>query len=293
MVRIYLMMPHNSFRQNCQFNVYIVTTVSGMKNAVENPIHYYRPMLFSIAYNMLGSLMDAEDMVQDTFLNWYKTDTRHVDHPKFYLIRAIINRCINHLKEQQKKRENYKGTWLPETLVSEMNGEERQREEDRKLSIGILYLLEKLTPPERGVLILRESFNFTFPEIASIFDISYDNCRQLLSRARAKLLRDKKRFVTDDEVHTRILKKFMDACLSGKVDELVGLLQEDVSFYSDGGGKASAALHPLYGRETVLKFISGIVQKAGPVSRVQFLSVNGLCGAVIYKDDVAWSPICL
>jgi RNA polymerase sigma-70 factor (ECF subfamily) len=261
-----------------------------MKNATDDPISHYRSMLFSIAYNMLGSLTDAEDMVQDTFLNWYKADTTQVDNPKFYLIRAVINRCISHLQKQQQRRINYTGTWLPEPLVSEMDAEEHRQQESQKLSIGFLYLLEKLSPPERGVLILREGFNLTFQEIASIFNISQNNCRQLLSRARSKLQQDKKRFVTNEEQHSRILKKFMDACLSGNLNELTGLLQEDVSFYSDGGGKASAALHPLYGREIVAKFIHGIVQKTGPVFLMQFIPVNGLQGAVIYKNEDSIVP---
>jgi RNA polymerase sigma-70 factor, ECF subfamily len=260
-----------------------------MKNTLDNVVTQYTPMLFSIAYNMLGSVMDAEDMVQDTFLSWYKMNTSHVDSPKFYLIRAIINRCLTYLQKQAKKRESYPGPWLPEPLVDETGVEDEQREGE-KLSIGVLYLLEKLSPLERAVLILRESFDFTFQDIASIFDISTENCRQSLSRARKKLHKDKKRFVTDSELHARILKKFMDACLSGNPDELVGLLQEDVAFYSDGGGKASAALHPLYGRSAVVKFIGGIVQKAGPVSQVQLRAVNGLSGAVVYKDNSSMIP---
>ncbi|MBD0278412.1 MAG: RNA polymerase sigma-70 factor [Bacteroidota bacterium] len=257
-----------------------------MEQSGERDVMQYRPLLFSIAYNMLGSIMDAEDIVQDTFTYWYNTDQSYVENPKYYLIKAITNRCINHLKEAQRNRETYVGTWLPEPLVEKQKTDRQAIQFDNRneLSIGFLYLLEKLNPLERAVLILKESFDFPYSEIAQIFDISQDNCRQLLSRAKAKLKQEKNRFNVDKQKHNQILHKFLQACVSGNMEELVSLLKEDVAFYSDGGGKASAALHPLFGREKVLKFISGILKQTGPVSSIEIASVNGLSGAIIYID---------
>jgi RNA polymerase sigma-70 factor (ECF subfamily) len=261
-----------------------------MEAGKQKDILEYRPLLFSIAYNMLGSIMDAEDIVQDTFAYWYNTDQSHVENPKYYLVRAITNRCINHLKEAKRKRETYVGTWLPEPLVD--NTERQSLAFDRKneLSIGFMYLLEKLNPIERAVLILKEGFDFSYSEIAQILDISQDNCRQLFSRAKARLKQEKNRFNVDKQKHHEILNMFLQACVSGDMDGLVSLLKEDVAFYSDGGGKVSAAIHPLFGKEKVLKFIRGILKQAGPVSSIKVATVNGLSGVIIYIDQGSQIP---
>jgi RNA polymerase sigma-70 factor (ECF subfamily) len=255
---------------------------------LQDPIQViqYRPLLFSIGYNMLGSIMDAEDMVQDTMVSWLKIDHSKIENPRFYLVKAITNRCINRLKELQRNRESYIGTWLPEPLVGKTpEFYDLKSDRQKELSIGFLYLLEKLNPLERGVLILKESFDLANDEIIEIFGISADNCRQLLSRAKAKLKLEKRKFNADKQKHTTILQKFLQACMNGDMQELISLLKEDVVFYSDGGGKASAALKPLHGKEIVLKFIHGIIQKTGPVSSIEFESVNGLSGAIIYLDS--------
>lgn len=257
-----------------------------MQTSGERDVLQYRPLLFSIAYNMLGSIMDAEDIVQDTFTYWYNSDQSHVENPRHYLIKAITNRCINNLKHAQKNRSTYIGTWLPEPLVNNQQTESEviRFHNKNELSIGFLYLLEKLSPLERAVLILKESFDFPYPEICEIFEISHDNCRQLLSRAKAKLKQEKNRFNINKEQHNKILNKFLQACVSGNIQELVSLLKEDVAFYSDGGGKVSAALYPLYGRTKVIKFIAGILSQTGPVSSIEIATVNGLSGAIVYID---------
>lgn len=256
-----------------------------MEKQLEQAVLEYRPLLFTIAYNMLGGIVDAEDIVQDTFAYWYNHDQSHVNNPRLYLIKAIANRCINRLKQVQRTRKSYTGTWLPEPLVdNKAENNVYNFDQGKQLSIGFLYLLEKLNPLERAVLILKESFDFPYSEIAGIFDISQDNCRQLLSRARTKLKKAKSKFTVTREQHNLVLQKFLDACVDGDMDELISLLKDDVTFYSDGGGKVSAATHPLYGKETVLKFISGILQKTGPVSSIEIASVNGLSGAIVYID---------
>ena len=256
-----------------------------MEKLPEEQIPEYRPLLFSVAYNMLGSIMDAEDIVQDTLGYWYNHDQSHVNNPRLYLIKAVSNRCINHLKQLQRTRKAYTGTWLPEPFVDGRSESDVYKfDQGKELSIGFLYLLETLNPLERAVLILKESFDIPYHEIADIFNVTQENCRQLFSRAKRKLKKEKRKFSADKEQHNIILQKFLEACVNGDMKELIALLKDDVTFYSDGGGKVSAATQPLYGRDTVLKFISGILQKTGPVSSVEIASVNGLSGAIIYID---------
>lgn len=250
-------------------------------------INQYRPVLFSIAYNMLGSIADAEDMVQETFLSWLNSDKSHVENPKFYLIRAVCNKCINRLKELKRERETYTGVWLPEPVVS--NTLSSPSEAEKELNIGFLYLLEKLTPIERGALILKESFNLQYSELSSIFDITEESCRQHLSRGRKKLHDAKSRFTTDAKEHDRILRVFMEACISGNLEELVSLLREDVIFYSDGGGKVSTFLKPIEGRRKVSNLLIAGMKKVGTLSKIKFQKTNGLSGAIIYIDS--YKPI--
>jgi RNA polymerase sigma-70 factor (ECF subfamily) len=240
-------------------------------------IHAFRPMLFSIAYNMLGTTTDAEDMVQETYVNWLNTNKSHVENIKFYLIRTISNKCITHLKKLKKERETYKGTWLPEPLLSTSGTESIDIKDN--LSIGFMYLLEKLTPIERGVMILKEAFNIDHFEIATIFDITYENCRQHFSRAKKKLMLEKTKFQVDNNEHEKILREFLAACISNNLNGLIELLREDVVVYADGGGNGKAILHPLSGRETILPMLIDGMNKWTPIARMEILTINGLSGA--------------
>jgi len=248
----------------------------------EQELNEYRPMLFSIAYNMLGTISDAEDMVQETFISWLKADKSHVENMKFYLIRTISNKCITHLKKIKQQRETYTGTWLPEPLLSESETDDNPETEDN-LSIGFMYLLEKLTPIERGIIILKEAFNIDYPEIAKIFDISYENCRQHFSRARKKLALEKAKFEVDKSEHEHILREFLNACISKNLEGLIELLREDVVVYADSGGVAKFIVNPVSGKEKVVRLLIGGMDKLTYV-RMEFLSINGLQGAAFYQD---------
>jgi len=237
-------------------------------------------MLFSIAYNMLGTTTDAEDMVQETYINWLNTNKSHVENIKFYLIRTISNKCITHLKKLKKDRETYKGTWLPEPLLSTSATESIDIKDN--LSIGFMYLLEKLTPIERGVMILKEAFDIDYLEIATIFDISYENCRQHFSRAKKKLMLEKTKFQVDNNEHEKILREFLAACISNNLNGLIELLREDVVVYADGGGNGKAILHPLCGRETILHLLIEGMKKWTPIANIKILSINGLSGAAFF-----------
>lgn len=252
-----------------------------MKHEKQN-IDEFRPMLFSIAYNMLATVADAEDMVQETYLSWLNADSSHVENIKFYLIRIISNKCITHLKKLKKEREAYKGTWLPEPILSMPETEGDSHTAD-KLSIGFMYLLEKLSPIERAVMILKEAFNMDHSQIAEIFDISYESSRQHFSRAKKKLAIEKTRFKVDIHAHENILREFLTACVSKQPERLIELLREDVIVYSDGGGSFRGVLKPIYGKDKVLRlFINGLDQVA-QFARLEILSVNGVSGLALYQ----------
>ncbi|OQP40797.1 hypothetical protein A4H97_14375 [Niastella yeongjuensis] len=254
-------------------------------------INEYRSMLFSIAYNMLGTSADAEDMVQETYISWLHADRSHVENIKFYLIRTISNKCISHLKKLKKERETYLGTWLPEPLLLPTDAENIETKD--KLSIGFMYMLEKLSPIERGVLILKEAFEIDYPGIAAIFDISYENCRQLFSRAKKKLLLEKSKFTVDRNNYEKILREFLNACINKDPQKLIELLQEEVAVYIDGGGTGKGLLNPVFGKGNVITLFESGMDRFAAFARMEIISVNGLSGAAFYQTSNATIPAVL
>jgi RNA polymerase sigma-70 factor, ECF subfamily len=192
------------------------------------------------------------------------------------------------LKRIKQERDAYVGTWLPEPLFTQPN--ENSNDIKTDLSIGFMYLLERLTPMERGVTILREAFDLQYSDIAEIFEIAEDNCRQYLSRAKKKLQLEKSRFKVDKREHEEILGKFLDACLSKNIEEIVDFLREDVTAYGDGGGKAPAILHPLSGKDNVLGLLLGGMGKSKPFHRMEILSANGFSCAAFYQTNKDTAP---
>lgn len=230
----------------------------------------YRSLLFSIAYNMLGSVDAAEDLVQDTYLKWIEVEETDLRFVKAYLVKTITNLSINFLNSARMRRESYVGIWLPEPLnqydpASNSPGIESWH----ALSIGILILLEKLTPQERAIFLLKEVFAYDYYELAQIFDRSEQNCRQIFKRAKDHLGKDTRRFEVDLKVHEKVLSNFLMAITEGQMDELIHLLKEDITLYADGGGNVlhangkrfTAALKPIYGREHVSKLLLAVVPK--------------------------------
>lgn len=210
-----------------------------------------RPYLFSISYNMLGMVEEAEDIVQDVFEKWMSAS--EVLDAKAYLARIAVNQSINRLNELRKIRENYVGMWLPEPYIT------LEPEPVPTLEYGMLFLLERLNPNERAVFILRESFSEEYTSIAAITGISAENCRQLLHRAHEKLGRSKPLQV-DPEKQRAFTIAFLTALHAQDRSELDHLLRKDIELYSDGGGKRSAALKALFGLEKVVKFLLGVIQ---------------------------------
>jgi RNA polymerase sigma-70 factor (ECF subfamily) len=259
-----------------------------MNNTQFSDVFEHRPLLFGIAYRMIGEKQEAEDIVQDVYTRWLEMDTDQVQQPRHYLMRAVTNRSINRLKVLQQQRELYKGPWLPEPLTDTL---EIMPDTGNDLSIGFLFLLEKLSPLERAVFLLRESFDLSYKELETILDIPESTCRQHLHRAKEKLQKDKKRFETDTNRHRQLLDAFIAACVGQDQDKLISLLKEDISFYGDGGGKVSSATQPLFGRDVVSRFVLGLFKKAPAFAPLySFPQVNGLPALALF-DPVTQEPI--
>jgi RNA polymerase sigma-70 factor (ECF subfamily) len=263
----------------------------------------HRGLLFSMAYNMLGDVDDAEDIVQETFLNWLEVSAGPILHPKAYLVKMVTNRCINYLNSAKVRREQYIGVWLPEPLLeSSLDVEFSKADSYQALSIGILLLLEKLSPRERAIFLLREIFSYEYFELAEIFEKTEESCRQILKRAKENLGKDIKRFKVDIKSHEKMLRNFLQACAQGAMDELIGLLKEDIVLFADGGGRSisvngqrlTAALKPILGSENVGRFLitvfSKISQFMEDFSR-EMVITNGLPAIISYTGDTPLSLV--
>ena len=246
----------------------------------------YRRLLFSISYRMLGSVADAEDMVQETFIRWQRASTTEVRSPKAFLITVVSRLCINYLQSARARREEYVGEWLPEPIVTEPESQaSRIVQVDESVSMALLLLLERLTPVERAVFILREIFDYTHGEIAEVLELSEANCRQLLRRAREHVRQASPRFKTSETQHREVLERFREAAGTGDMDRLLALLSRDVVLHSDGGGKAPAFPRPIYGPDTVARTIAqGLktLMSLNPVQRI--MQVNGEPGIVSFVN---------
>jgi RNA polymerase sigma-70 factor (ECF subfamily) len=216
-----------------------------------------RPMLTSYAYNILGSYEDAKDIVQDVMLEMVKRPDTEIQNEKAYLTRSVINRAINARNRLQKMQSGYPGSWLPEPVATETADADLHQKDI--LSYSLMVLLEKLDAKQRAVFILKEAFSYEHEEIAEVLDISVENSRKILSRARAALQNEQTTEVVKMPAH--FLDKYIDTIRSRDIKKLEELLSNDVIVVSDGGGKAKAALNPLVGIESASLFLSGIYNK--------------------------------
>jgi len=261
----------------------------------------YRALLFSVAYNMLGIVENAEDMVQEIYLKWMELENENIKYVKAYLVKMVTNKCINYLESAKVKREQYVGVWLPEPFVNyEMDREHKLVDSYHALSIGVLRMLEKLTPQERAIFILHEVFAYDHKELAEIFDKTEDNCRQIFKRARDNMGGNVKRFIVDTIAHKKMAANFFEALSEGKIEDLIELFKEDIVLYADGGGKAlavsgvriSAALNPIYGREDVSRFIITVTNRIFehvPDVHSEIIISNGVPSIISYTGLVAFS----
>ena len=227
-----------------------------------------RPLLFSIAYRMLGSASEAEDVVQEALLRYHReADT--VESPRAFLSTVVTRLSIDQLRSARVRRESYVGAWLPEPLITGEDEPARQAEVADSLSQAFLVLLESLSPLERAVFLLREVFDYPYEEIARILERSEPSVRQLAVRARRHVDERRPRFEADREARRRLAERFFAAAGEGDVEGLEQLLAADVVMYGDGGGKAPAAARPQHGREQVLKLLAGLGRQA------QLLALEG------------------
>jgi RNA polymerase sigma-70 factor (ECF subfamily) len=261
-----------------------------MEARMDDPVAELRPLLFSIAYRMLGSASDAEDIVQEAFLRFHRETAAgtQVESPKSYLSAVTTRLCIDHLRSARVRRESYVGTWLPEPLLTDEDSDaERHAETADSLSMGFLVLLESLTPVERAVFLLREVFEYDYDEIASVVGKSEENCRQIAVRARRQVQAGKPRFEASKAEREELARRFFRAAGEGDVESLVGMLAADVVAYADGGGKATAFPRPVHGRDKVLRILRGPAARGErlSVSGVRLAEINGQPGAVFLDPD--------
>jgi RNA polymerase sigma-70 factor (ECF subfamily) len=232
---------------------------------------------------MLGSVMDAEDAMQDAFLRWQQAPAEEVRSPKSYLSTVVTRLCIDQLRSAKAQREQYIGPWLPEPLIAEETVDMDQRLAlADSLSMAFLVLLERLSPVERAVFLLREVFDYPYPEIARMVDKSEANCRQMVHRARRHVTAGGRRFDATPEQLEQVTQRFLQAAASGNVQALLDLLSDDVTLWSDGGGKVAAALNPIEGADNVARFFVGILRKTPPTFSHRLARVNGGAGVIVY-----------
>ncbi len=245
----------------------------------------YRPLLMAIAYRMLGSAMDAEDIVQEAFLRWEQSGQTEIQSPKAYLSSIVTRLCIDYLRSAQVQRESYVGPWLPEPLLSErVPNFADSAALAESLSMAFLVLLESLSPIERAVFLLRKVFDFEYAEIAQIVDKSEANCRQIVKRAQEYIQSRRPRYEVQPEQRDRLLAQFVQTCMNGDMAGLVTLLSDDITLWSDGGGKVHAALNVISGREKVVRAMVAFLKKLPPDLVYQMAAVNGQPGMIMYLD---------
>lgn len=245
-----------------------------------------RPQLVGAAYRVLGSVADAEDAVQETWLRWAAADRSEVRDPRAYLLTATTRQALNRLRAQASRRENYVGPWLPEPVAT-AGDPAAEAELSDSVSMAMLVVLESLTPLERVAFVLHDVFGLTFAEVAATLDRSEAAVRQLASRARNHVHARRPESVERGR-HDRVVKECLDFLGRGDIDGFVGLLAPDIVLVSDGGGKKRAALRPIHGPDKVVRWIAGVMQRQDVATsmRYELLELNGESAMVMYAGNV-------
>lgn len=256
----------------------------------------YKPLLHSIAYRMLGSLADAEDLVQDVFADYSRVNTDEISSERAYLIRMMTNRSLNLLQSARKRREVYTGHWLPEPEVrfADNHAAEDPAElytQHETLSYAMLVILEQLTAVERAVFILRESLQLDYAEIAACLQKSEANCRKIYSRAKDKLQAATTTFPKNSSKAEPLVKTFIEAAATGNFGVLIELLTEDAALTSDGGGKVRAAIFSILSRDRVLAFLQGVIPKGFLGDDYRLAEINGQTGILLLQNQLLKSTV--
>lgn len=244
----------------------------------------YRGLLFSIAYRMLSSATDVEDMVQEAFVRWLQTGDEEVQSPKAYLSTIVVRLCINQAESARARREVYVGSWLPEPILTSQRPEMVETAMlGETLSFAFLVLLEQLGPLERAVFLLREVFEYDYPEIAEMVGKSEANCRQILRPAHHHLDQHRPRFAASREQQAHMTEQFLRASTSGEMQGLLNLLTDDIVFIGDGGGKVPVALKPIHGPDKVARGTTGGLRFFSEM-QTHMEEVNGRPAIIGYLD---------
>jgi RNA polymerase sigma-70 factor (ECF subfamily) len=249
-----------------------------------------RPLMFSIAYRMVGTASDAEDIVQEAFLRFHRESGKGtaIDSPKAYLSAVTTRLSIDHLRSARVRRERYFGTWLPEPVLTDPGADVTQHAETAdSLSMAFLVLLESLTPVERAVFLLREVFDYEYEEIAAVVGKSEDNCRQIAVRARRQVEAKRPRFEASRKRREELARRFFEAVVNGDATGLLDLLSADVVVYADGGGKGPAFPRPVHGRDRVARVLLGTAdggRRLGVVG-MRAVVINGQPGALFLNRE--------
>ncbi|MFF4906713.1 RNA polymerase sigma-70 factor [Streptomyces sp. NPDC001260] len=259
-----------------------------MSSATAEEFELHRPRLFGLAYRMLGSAEEAEDTVQDAYLRFSGADRAGIEHPAAWLAKVVTNLCLNRLTSARARRERYVGPWLPEPVLTSDGtlGPLESAEQRDAVSMAMLVLLERLTPTERAVYVLREAFGYGHREIAGVLDVTEANCRQLYRRAVQRVGEDRARFEPAPERQAELVASFLNAARDGDLAGLEKLLTADVTWSSDGGGKVSAARRPVEGREKVARLAVGGAERFAAGLRYTPAEVNGEYGLAAWAGDV-------
>jgi RNA polymerase sigma-70 factor (ECF subfamily) len=253
----------------------------------------YKPLLFSIAYRMLGLIQDAEDIVQDVFVTLQQQNPEDIRNIKSYLGKMVTNRCINELKSSRKTKVDYVGPWLPEPIVEQDLGDPaRLLERHEDVAFAFLVLIQTLAPAERAVFVLRETLDYSFEEIAEVIDKTTVNCRKLYSRAKRKIALEGQSECSMQPFQPDrpdLVRSFSSAFMAGDISKLVELLSDDAILLTDGGGKVRAAVNPIYGKERVLALLSfSISNNAGHAKSLQ-RRINGHEGFLLIRNNRLYS----
>ena len=247
----------------------------------------HRRVLIGLAYRMLGSRAEAEDVVQDAYLRWDGADRAAVIEPRRYLGTVVTRLCIDRLKSARARRELYVGPWLPEPVVDERFDESGADELAEDISFALMLLLERLSPLERASFVLHDAFGLEFAEVARALGRNEAACRQLAARARAHIEAGRPRFPASRGEASRLAEAFHAAMMSRDTAALARLLAEDAVLHSDGGGKRAAALNPIRGADKIIRFFTAIAREEAALvaSQSRPATVNGLAGFVVREPD--------
>lgn len=249
----------------------------------------HRPRLLSLAYRVLGSMAEAEDMVQEAHLRWLSRDATPLDSERAWLERVVMNLCLDQLKSARARRESYVGPWLPEPVPTQEGQLAGAPVDVEAISLAFLTLLERLSPLERAVYVLEEAFDYSHDEVAGVLGKEPAAVRQLLHRAREHVKSGRPRFAPDKATHEAMLGRFFGAVLQGDVQGVEQLLAQQVEVRSDGGGKVRAALNVVSGPNKVARLLIGLAKKGSPTARFELREVNGWPSLVGLEGDAVVS----